>query len=404
MVGIHRATTGCVEVVMDEEFVGGSSLQGLCSNFRGKLCVWAHVMRITVDNSKGLVDKLVPQGSGKVAVEKILLDIENQVKGDKNSLQDSPPSQTPSQAGPRSASGFRTPVRASSAGRPRSDSGSRGKLALSREAKGPPEKGIRFTRAGKNAKTGLHRWKAFMNPSSKSNSSAELKAILGVNSNGKAPSTASRTTADASAGLKSMLGVKPSSILPQAVPDASAGLKAMLGVGATPPPHPPNPNAGFPPPPPPPANAADKLMQLMSMQQPQMQHPQMQHGPVPMSSSFNFSYVEEGKDAPAAPQPPPPPQFVPQFAPPMPMHMHVPPPYGHMPMHMQMPPPPPVMPRPNFPPSGGGAAVVSDEEFPPLGGLATPKLTTPKAETPAKGPPAKAQPAVLVPSIAMAKK
>ena len=44
VVAIHEASsTGSVEVVMDEEFIGGSSLQGACSSSRGKLCVWAHL-------------------------------------------------------------------------------------------------------------------------------------------------------------------------------------------------------------------------------------------------------------------------------------------------------------------------------------------------------------------------
>jgi hypothetical protein len=393
VVGIHRATTGCVEVVMDEEFVGGSSLQGLCSNFRGKLCVWAHVMRITVDNSNGLVDKLVPKGSGKVAIEKILSDIEKQVKGQKITAEESVPlpPQPPAQAALRSTPGFGTPTRAGSAGKSRSDSAFRGKLALSREAKGPPVKGAKFTRADKTVKSGLNQWKAFVGPKSKGDTSAELKAMPGVSSNGKPLPTASQPAQDASTGLKAMLGVNASPNPPQVAPDASAGLKAMLGVGAPTPP--PNPNAGFPMPPPPPPprvaappTAADKLMQLMSMQQPQMQHGP---GPVSSSSSFNFSYVQEGKEAP---EPPRAPQFVPQFAPQM--HMPVPPQSGQMPM-----PTPPVMPPPNYAqPGGEGGAVVSDEEFPPLGGPSTPKV---KAGEPAKE--AKKQPASLVPSIAMAK-
>jgi hypothetical protein len=213
----------------------------------------------------------------------------------------------------------------------------------------------------------------------------------GVSFNGKPLPTASQPAQDASTGLKAMLGVNASPNPPQVAPDASAGLKAMLGVGAPTPP--PNPNAGFPMPPPPPPprvaappTAADKLMQLMSMQQPQMQHGP---GPVSSSSSFNFSYVQEGKEAP---EPPRAPQFVPQFAPQM--HMPVPPQSGQMPM-----PTPPVMPPPNYAqPGGEGGAVVSDEEFPPLGGPSTPKV---KAGEPAKE--AKKQPASLVPSIAMAK-
>eukprot|EP00980_Cylindrotheca_fusiformis_P026541 scaffold16396_cov140-Cylindrotheca_fusiformis.AAC.2 len=408
VVGIHRATTGCVEIVLDEEFVGGSSLQGLCSNFRGKLCVWAHVMKITVDNSKGLVDKLVPAGSGKAAVEKILSDIEKQVKGQSSIGDDTPPLPPgPNQAAPRSSSRFGTPGRDGSTGRPRSDSGSRGKLALSREAKGPPEKGVLFTRADKNAKSGLSRWKSFVNAKGKANSAAELKAMLGVPSNGKPAQAAPE---DTSAGLKAMLGVKtssnPAGVSRTAAPDASAGLKAMLGVGSSspqntnvglpPPPPPPNQSSWFPPPPPPPQQtaapptAADKLMQLMAMQQAQMQQAQY-----PVSSSFNFSYVEEGKEPQEPPRAPPPPQLAPHFPPPV--HMQAPPPYGHVQMHM---PTAPFVQRPNQVHPGGSGAVVSDEEFPPLGG---PSALKPKVEETPKQGSTNTQPASLVPSIAMSK-
>jgi hypothetical protein len=390
---------------MDEEFVGGTSLQGLCSNFRGKLCVWAHLMRITVDNSKDLVDQLVPKGSGKAAVEKILFDIEKQVKGQQYTAGEAAQLSKPTSTGR-----FGTPGRAVSSGKPRSDSTFKGKLAHSMESKGPPEKGVRFTRAGKNAKSGLARWKAIISGKSKgNNASANLKAMLGVSA---VTSDKKRTTnsegsrhpvQDASAGLKAMLGVNASSqpAVPQPAPNSSAGLKALLGIdggAATPPPPHPS-DANFPPPPPPPMpqvlpppplTAANKLMQMMAMQQ-----PQMHRGPVPISSSFNFSYVEEGKDAPEPMQPPVPPQFAPQFAPPMPMHMVVTP-FGQMPM-------PPTPNLPVIPPmqayvqtSGGSATVISDDEFPPLGGPTEPIV---KEEEPKKQLANKKQPASLVPSI-----
>mmetsp|Transcript_30068 Transcript_30068/g.72162 ORF Transcript_30068/g.72162 Transcript_30068/m.72162 type:complete len:1544 (+) Transcript_30068:2-4633(+) len=373
VVGIHQATTGCVEVVMDDEFVGGTSLQGLCSNFRGKLCVWAHVMKITVDNSKGLVEKMVPQGSGKAAVEKILADIEREVKGQQKNAASAVQQQAAAQQRP--AQGFATPTRGGSTGRPRSDSASRGKLALSREAKGPPEKGARFTRAAKNSKGGLNRWRALMKGKKKADPSSNSNSAHTYND-----------ATDASAGLKAMLGVSGGQNGvgkdPQGVTDASAGLKAVLGVGGpVPPPHPPN--FGVPPPPQPPvpspATAADKLMQLMTLQ------PQMQPVHAPVSSSFNFSYVEEGKDVP---EPPPAPQIIPHFAP----YPMAPQPMFH-PMTMA----PPIQ-AARQPP--GNMTGLSDKEFPPLGGAVkeTAEVEQPPAEEPKQGTQSK-----LVPSSALMK-
>jgi len=57
--GIHEA--GSVEILMDEEFIGGTSLhQG---NFHGKLYTWSNLLRIAPDNSTGIVDGLVPKGA-----------------------------------------------------------------------------------------------------------------------------------------------------------------------------------------------------------------------------------------------------------------------------------------------------------------------------------------------------
>lgn len=45
---IHNAT-GYVEVVFDEEFVGGKALAGSCSQFRGRLCPWHGLLRVSTD-------------------------------------------------------------------------------------------------------------------------------------------------------------------------------------------------------------------------------------------------------------------------------------------------------------------------------------------------------------------
>ena len=72
VVSIHSEASGCVEVVMDEEFIGGSTLQGMCGNFRGKLVVWNHLLKISAADSKGVVDQIIPTGSGKDAIKELL--------------------------------------------------------------------------------------------------------------------------------------------------------------------------------------------------------------------------------------------------------------------------------------------------------------------------------------------
>jgi len=431
VVGIHKATTGCVEIVMDEEFVGGTSLQGLCSNFRGKLAVWAHLMRITVENNREITEKHVAQGSAKANAKKILSGIEKQVANT--------PEPTAVWASPgRFGSTGRS--RAPSSGKSRAESSGRAKQAGWREAQGPPEKGIGF-KGVRKGKSGLNQWKAFFkkkkDATAAKGKSNELKAILGV-------------TPTPEASLKAMLGVDTNSAPPpSALPvppkpnGPTASLKAVLKVGSNPVPPPPQPQIidnGFPPPPPVPPSAADQLLQMMAVQQhsrPQPPMPQVStHQGI--SSSFNFAYTVEGEEEPAQQQPPPPPmnhQFPPQG---MPMGFRPPPlvpmmvsPYGYMPQ----PPMPPVvhpgmplatMPMmaqqlPNIPVAPGrlpgapqprttaapAAAVISEEEFPPLGAPAPSKKATtqdsnasteaapaPEVATPSKPKPAR----FLVPS------
>jgi 5'-3' exoribonuclease 1 len=429
VVGIHKATTGCVEVVMDEEFVGGTNLQGLCSNFRGKLAVWAHVMRITVDNKQGVVDKLVPKGSGKASVNKILSDIERQVQNDTSVAAPTPLPAPPSQQ-TTAARTTPTPVRhesrgrnnVTSTGRQRTDSAMKDRQAGWKEAKGPQgEKGIGF-KGVRKGKAGFIRWKEFIkgqgqkvkstpappaaNGTPKTTAkvkSTELKALLGVE-----PSPATN--------LKAMLGVNPTSVTPPNVPSVehaqnpSAGLKAMLGVGGVGPRPPIAAVDNFPPPPPhppQPPSAAEKLMQLMAKSQ--QQQPMPMNQPYAMGamghpvSSFNFSYTEEGEEAPNPPT---------MTSPPLPSNMPMPmgfPPQG-MPMGMggsyfptQMPgimqPPVPMMAMPfnsgyhQFNGAGNprssaaqpsittrppASSVVTEEDFPPLGAEPPKKDTFPK--------------------------
>jgi len=379
IVGIHEASTGCVEVVMDEEFIGGGNLQGACGNFRGKLCIWAHLLKISPSNSDELVDKLVPKGSGKATVESLLASIEKQSVGShkekkapawggKGIPEATPEPATEPQKVPTSAtkvapSSNKTPSRstsrAGSTGRPVSTG--RSKQGSWREAKGPDSQGVGFK--GKTGKSGLARWKAL--PLGKSQpppgpfTSESLKSILGVASN------TAISGSNASADLKAMLGVSPSgasvpAIMPPSVAppvDASSGLKAILGVNPPPLAGPPPPQIGppqgnpFPPPPIPPSFAADKLFQMMQLNGPppvSIMHPMLH--PQPPSTSFNFTYVEEGKDAP------PPAQMQHQRAPPQfnyqTMAMPMPPSATMMmhPMHFIPPPPPFQAPVEAFPP------------------------------------------------------
>ena len=139
-------------------------------------------------------------------------------------------------------------------------------------------------------------------------------------------------------------------------------------------------NDGFMVPPPPnPPSAADKLLQLMANQRPQNMAPHMPVQP----PSFNFTYVEEGK-APSSST------MVPTGFLPLPMMM---PGYGQMhPLaHMAVPygmRGVGVIPPENMLPPRGTAAtssrLISEEDFPPLGGDAPKAKDGPSISTPVK--------------------
>ena len=433
VVGIHEATTGCVEVVMDEEFVGGTNLQGLCSNFRGKLCVWAHLLRITVDDSKGIVDKMVPTGSGKAAVDKILNEIMKE-SGAIPALAGPPASSLPlplpemvqtladskTTSATRSASVLST-ARAASSGKQRPSSAGRDKQAGWTQARGPPGKGIGFESAKKPKGGGLARWKNHVSdkkPAPTRQGATELKKILGVGKQAHSPGgvskdaelkamlgvgVAARASEQPAIQLKAILGVgsKPKPV-PSANNGVSDGLKAMLGVGSGQIPGPPASthqlmNDGFMvPPPPQPPSAADKLLQLMANQRPQNLAPQISMQP---PSSFNFTYVEEGKDAPPSSTMPP------SGFPPLPHLPMMMPTYGQMhPLaHVAIPPygmpGVGVTPHENMPPprvTAATSSLISDEDFPPLSG-GGPNANVANLKTQAAGQ-AISTPVKLVPS------
>lgn len=465
VVAVHESSTtaGCVEVVMDEEFIGGTSLQGACSNFRGKLCVWSSLLKVVPENSKGLVDRLVPKGVGRAAVEKIMSSIEREVKNSKalkiqsswdatvdagvlatagaGNVENAPPApeqhlqnqiKSSNNQAPVVATPKTTPTPRSA---PRTGSVGRGRQSTWREAKGPD--GTNGFKGARKGKPGIVRWKNLTRgkqsePKESQNagekaelnsSSAALKSMLGLTSN-SANSKPSESTPAASCvndTLKAMLGVQQSSVsAPTQAPaqpaafseaaDAAAGLKALLGVAST------NHStanehqeapASAP-------TAADHLLRLMASKQ---SIPPARVPAYHAQSAFNFTYVEEGKEAPL----PPPPQ-------------HLGPPYGMSPAYqfqgfspmglpsgaMPMPPVPmqpygypanmgyPMNPNERMPAQfsthAGGHPGLSEKDFPPLGAqpdaAPTVESVAPKME---EAQPS-ANPSVIVPSVVAAKR
>ena len=298
VVGIHEAaTTGSVEVVMDEEFVGGTTLQGHCSNFHGKLCLWSQVLKIAVGGDvaeRPVASKVVSQK----AVTKLL-------KKTEDSLPMEPQSSTPQRQRSATRSQHATPSRANSAGR--------GRQGAWREARGPPEKGNGFKR-NKKSTSGLERWRQQRDVIS---ASLDLKARLGI----PAPTEQARLPQEdpAATQLKALLGVTPKA---RDTGSQRKAKKQQQGPSATSTPEPvtilqrgkpsQSPPGTTPDAPPAAATPADKLLHLLTTKK--SAAPAV---PVPFSSPFNFTYTEVGQP----PQPPTPPVPIkPQFVPPPPPH------------------------------------------------------------------------------------
>ena len=314
VVAIHDPKEGCVEVVMDEEFIGGSTLQGSCANFRGKLCVWNHLLKISAADSQGIVDSVIPAGSGKAVVDKLMKDIEvaepppepKEHKEQKMKAQNVAPSSGRDPKNP-----WTSPTRAGSAPRsgsaPRAGSSSRGgRQRAWNQASGPPEKIVGFTKYGRKEKNGYDAWKKLVKN--------------GSQTNGKSTSAINKEEGQ----LKAMLGVKgvPEPQIPVTVTanvDANAaaeGLKAMLGLGGITTSQNESNSA------PPKESAADVLMQLMMQGNSAPVTPEQHY--VPVSSGFNFTYVKEGEE-----QPQPAPHHPVMMHPMQPPGMMMPP-YAHM--------------------------------------------------------------------------
>ena len=298
--------------------MGGTALQGACSNFRGKLCVWAHLLKVSPENSEEVVDKFVPKGSGRVVIDKIMSNIDGHVDANVTAVTSSWDSHVDSSGRLESVTGKATspsrqgPKRSGSKPRSASRSGSsgRGRQGAWREARGPDEKEVGFRGKRNLGKNGFARWKKIVGREHKvaDQIDAKLGAMPAVV---PAAPTVSVPSASNTANLKAILGVSPSMPAPVASSNiadanATAGLKAILGVGGqsshdeT---HLTNLQTGSNAP----TSAADKLMQLMAAKHP-VPHPStpsMQMGP-PLPSGFNFTYVEEGNEpATSTPMPGP---------------------------------------------------------------------------------------------------
>jgi len=283
VVGIHKESTGCVEVVMDREFIGGSTLQGSCSNFRGKLCVWNHLLKVNASNSKDVVDEVIPSGSGKETVDKFLKsssDSQNTKVIPKESKDEVKLS------APEEDRDVNNGVRGSSPAKSRG-----GKKGAWREAVGPNGKGIGFKGVGRGGKSGLQAWRNALKSNEPNGLSKEGK--------GAKPAKKSVTDSGSSAGLKALLGVKkvdndPKPANPEAVVNASAGLKNMLGIGSSLPKIEAESTIKEPAGP---KSAADALMNLM-IQSPGVAPPPPVPMQQPMQPTFNFTYVKEGETLP----------------------------------------------------------------------------------------------------------
>lgn len=394
VIGIHEAeTTGSVEVVMDEEFIGGTSLQGHCANFRGKLCLWSHLLKIAVESGDGAAATTASTKQTQPSAPNVTKILSKKDKTDSSKA-------TPVRGNKSAATPPRSKSRTGSASR--ATSTGRNKQVLWKEARGPDEKGTGFKGAKRGGSTGLKRWKKIISSKPTTNAASvdqtanDLKRILGV-STGMSQQKPVRSI-DPEAKLKSILGVSggPQTKNGPTQPKTSApvsdaeGLKSILGVSSPPESTGTSTLAKASPAP---SSAADKLLAMMAGKQPQAPPT----APSPQVSSFNFTYVEEGKEVP-----PPPPPTMPVYPSYPPQPLGVPPiPHGMMPQMPYGMPPMANVPTPNFGVHGGQAPQFAFHPAPPISHSEFPALGEEPAPEPKEKQPK--APNLLVPSAVASK-
>jgi 5'-3' exoribonuclease 1 len=292
VIGIHEAaTTGCVEVVMDEEFMGGTSLQGACSNFRGRLCLWAHLLKVTPENASALVERMVPKASDKANSDRMRAMVNNQVEQHKDSvtswdgrkdesvsLKNSNGKPLPQQSdGESQTVKAKSPLRPQAKARSTSRDGSsaRGKQGAWEQARGPDEKTIGFQGKRTATKSGHKQWKELVTKNESTARDAPKTVLHRPPSQTGAASTEEAT-------LKAILGLQP----PPSQQTLSSASKTSgdFVTQQTP------------------SSAAEKLRALMISSRPATGSGL---GPTPFGqgqapTGFNFTYVEEGQELPQA--------------------------------------------------------------------------------------------------------
>lgn len=292
VVSVHDSKSGCVEVIMDEEFIGGSTLQGSCSNFRGKLCVWAHMLKISAADSKEVIEKILPAKTQKVKGDEQL---SNEKKAIVSAQRNNGVRQNISPV--KTA----TPLRNSL-----NIAGRENKQAGWKEAKPPQGSSTGFKNINRSVKYGLQAWRQYVSTGKKPSmrtkhdtASAGLKSLLGVTAdNGTLASQTSISngkikSVDATAALKAKLGLGNKMVASSTKPpeQAQQSMDDLMNIPlpAAPPSAPTTAPIQSGPQKPSATKALEEMMMKTSIS-PQI--PPVHQAP---QSSFNFTYVQEGE-------------------------------------------------------------------------------------------------------------
>lgn len=217
VVAVHDAVSGCVEVVMDEEFIGGSTLQGSCSQFRGKLCVWNHLLTISSSDDKDVAENMVPSRSLNDSIEDSVKDAlrNKSTTGGRKTDTTVEPSDSRSSV-----------VVSPTKSRARTDGASLQQPGKWREALGPDRNDKGFRESRTENLNGLELWKRHLLTGIHSDMeiiTAKNPQINKVDNAAEVVGVQAKSKVDNTTELKAMLGVKPD--------DKSKLLKNVLGVG-----------------------------------------------------------------------------------------------------------------------------------------------------------------------------